>query len=441
VVQEKRIIDKKVALITGGSGFLGRALIRHLLSDDYHVILLLRNKTVYGKVSGQIKSAIPAKGRHSELAIAVQANGEEHHRIHIVEADIAAFSPTIVAREIRQLMLEKIEHHSIDFCINCAGRLTMDYEQQEKTQKENIQKRNLATNVNGLENFLEVIRILGHQKEFTAPSARIIRPSIIAGKGSKDAYMAFLDYLGKGVGPFSLVRLARLSLRLKPNIIIPMPANPDGILDIIDIKDVIGAMMAFIRLDQPTPNFMDKNEAPANITIRTIHHVSTCYVHGESVGRLMEKTLHSDMTEFKNSYEATKAAGEGVLEAWNKKWGGDTIRYNQVSNPLAPTTQRVIQETLFAFGFSEQEAARVKTVVPGMPFDNAMERLRATSALAGWLVQGLWNKVPMLSTYLNRKDATVFNTDNTVQDLSSVGQTFAPEKFSAEWIKRELLNK
>ena len=435
---------KKVALITGGSGFLGRSLIKHLLSDSYDVILLLRNRTVFGRKNGKINKLIPAKERHDEISDALNANAEQARRIHIIEAEMASFDPDLVTVEIHQLMFKTIGHDQIDFFINCAGRLTMDYEGQDPTQKDSIKRRNRDTNVGGMENLLEVIRNLGDKDNFSAPSTRIIRPSIIAGKGSKDAYMAFLDYLGKGVGPIQLAHLARMILRFKPSITIPLPSNPNGILDVIDIKDVVNAMAAFICCDQIPAAGANNSELDAaainsTIVVRHFHHVSTCYVHGESSGTLKEDALDDSKEDFKNSYEATKARAEGLLEEWNKQWEGEKIRYNQVSNPLAPTMQTVIQETLRAFNFSDQAISGVRTVSPGPQFDNAMKELKADSRLAGYLVAGLWEKVPMLSTYLVRKDATVFDTENTVKDIESIGQKYEPRKFVASWIRQELL--
>ena len=457
----------KVALLTGGSGFLGGYVLEHLLERDYHVIALLRKRIIYGRKPGKVKRVIPASARVEVLAEKFGLDAEAKRRLHVVEGDLASMDPARVEGEIRRILRDEIVHHTIEIAINCAGRLTMDYEGQDPEQRAAIQKRNHETNVGGvarlLETFERLERPAGAPHPRPAPDLpliRIIRPSIIAGRASSDALMAFLRYGETGYGPLNLSNLGRALARLLPaDIVIPFPGNPKGIADIIDVEDVVDVLKILIRRDvQEVRGRIPTIEG--GISLGILHQVSTCYVHGERTGRLTETPLPPrEEVRPKNSYEATKAQAERMLEEWSqKRWdemrqhpglaagasdatGRPAIRYNQIANPQAYNFQDNLRETLRALDWPESTLEKFRLFPPGPRYDEALAKLRRGAPLGSKVLDGIWKRLPMLETYMFRADRTSFSVDNTCRLLDEEGRRYEPKRPTAAWVRESLLGR
>ena len=112
---------KKVAMLTGASGFLGGSLLKHLLDDSFYCILLLRNKTIYGRKRGQVKQVVAAEERVDEVMQNSGLPARYKDRIFIVEGDVGVMDVAKVVADIRNIMVEKIGHRTIDFLINSSS--------------------------------------------------------------------------------------------------------------------------------------------------------------------------------------------------------------------------------------------------------------------------------------------------------------------------------
>ena len=460
-----------VALITGGTGFLGKALISALLDEGYHVLALVRDagKVVYkdNKKSMQIT---PARERLEGLKKELNLTATAGQRLHCISGDLADLDRASIASQIRHLMDKVIGTGMIDTVISCAARLNMDYTGQDPEKAKTIRDDNQATNVDGLARMIEVLNRLAegeHGSRAIIPNVRIMRPSIVAGKDSQDAYMAFIQYLNKDLGSAKLIDLAREKFsELPAHLVVPMPGNPDSIIDIIGEEDVNRAIMAMVDYDRkkrPVDEDLVAHRPGEPIRVRNFHQISTAYVNGSMTGKLTETPLPpEEVVGPQNSYEATKAAGERLLGEWvrqrivrarsagtlNPDLAGqsdesilkDYLQINQIANPNSRSAQTVVKETMKAFGWSDQEADRIRLIQDRSVYEKAVLDLKVSGPFVYKIMKGLWRSVPMLNVYFTRQPGTTFCVQNTTDILGRQGLLYNPAQLNAHWIAGRLLD-
>ena len=170
--------------------------------------------------------------------------------------------------------------------------------------------------------------------------------------------MAFLNYYGKRMYGIRTYEIAGPILRCLK--IIPMYGNPDAIVDIVDIKDAVGAMLGFVEFDCPSPHEESMSLNSENFSVGAVHYVSTAYVHGKRTGILMEEDVcGKPAQEYNNSYEESKVDAEGKVKLWfktslqksNPKYTDeqalerkieDSFGYNNLTNELAPNLRELV---------------------------------------------------------------------------------------------------
>lgn len=412
-------MTRRVALITGATGFLGAGVARALLARGFHVLVLIRPKS---NVRGGPERSAEARGRRLAEAWGLPSDAP----LHTLSGDISRLDPSSLVAEVRS-HLKALSTSRLQALVHCAARLTMDHPGQDEATRARIAERNREVNVGGLQRLLEAAQQIWSPA--SSPRVRILRPSIIAGPGSKDAYMAFLDYLEGRVLGLPLMSVVRFAVNaLPPGAMIPIPGNPDGALDIIHQDEVVETMVTLLEED------LRAAEASG---AGVFHHVSTAFVHGRSEGLLAEDPLPeaADLRP-RNSYEATKGEAERILHAWSARPGrGAEPRICQISHSRPPTLAEVVSSTLEAFGWTDAQIERVRCVPPGPAFEAEMARLRSASPLAHRVAAGLWARVPMLQAYLDRPTGTSFSIAHTQEDLRRASVSYAPASFDADMVR------
>jgi len=391
---------RPTVLVTGATGFIGRRLCARL-GHDHQVLALVRSR------EGQ-----SAHERARALDPSLVA----------IEGDLDTLDPADLARQVRSA-LDALGATRLHGVVSCAARIRMDHAGQTAERRRQVADRNHQTNVEGLRRLAEAFEILG-----PPPSVRIARPSIVAGVGSKDAYMAFLAYLNGRAAGVRLATFARLAMQPLPrHVCVPLPGNPQALLDIVDCDDVVEALTNFLAHDLA----LQKGGPGVGAWL----HVSTAYVHGRSTGLLKETGVPPSVQTI-NSYEASKGEGERLLAAWVE--GRAPLAFNHLTNPSAPTVQQVVQLTLRASGWSEHNAQRLRFFPQGAPFQAAMADFRRQNRVTHRVARGLWDRVPMLVDYLDRPEGVRFCTDQTQAVLARQHQTYAPRAFDEAYV-RELV--
>ncbi len=448
---ESGVPGRRVAFVSGATGFIGSGIARALLGQGFVVMVLIREKSVYSK-RGELLSTLGMAERLERLRTGWALDAEASERLVGIAGDLSCLDSAALADQIRDVLENQIQADTIDTVINCAARLTMEHAGLSPQKRQDIQERNHATNVQGMERLLGALDCLASPTSVESlPLVRIIRPSIVAGRGSRDAYMAFLHYLNKSFMGLRLATILRFVLKTLPrSVCVPLPGNPDSTLDIVDENEVIQAVLGLVEHD------LARQVSPAKggaLEVASIHHLSTAFVHGRRSGVLLEEELPSaEEVQPKNSYEATKAQGEHVLAEWlrghmtrlglsedeRRDEQGSLLLFNQIANPNAPTFQQVAGATLMAFGWSSAEVERVRFFAQGEPFTEAMRELRSKSYIGHKIASDLWEEVPMLKTYLSRPTGIVFSTTETRATLARVGVDYDPQSFDSEYVKQLL---
>lgn len=411
----------RTVLLTGATGFVGSKLARGLLDRGDTVLALIRPRAQ--ERGGELASVT---SRAEALYQALDLDTHARRRLIPVQGDLSSLHPQALASTLVQTLRLLGRPLRLDAVVHAAARLQMDHAGQTDQRRAEIRARNLSTNVDGLSNLLNALTVFGANK--TRPSLRILRPSIIAGAGSKDAYMAFLTYLNQrmlGVGVLDVGR--RLTSRLPPGVTIPLPGNPLGKLDIVDIQDVTQATLALLEQDL-------ERRANPDSPVGSLLQLSTAYAHGEVQGTQLERSLPSiDQLRPRNSYEESKARAEWVLQSWAGSQA--EIRYNHLCSRQAPTLQQVSHTTLAAFYWQPSQIQRIAFVTPGEEFRSAMSTLRAASPLVYAIADGLWKKLPMLVAYINRPSDVTFASQKTTEDLADQGLEYKPQVFEEAYVR------
>ena len=450
-----------VALVTGGSGFLGREIVRGLLREGYQVILLLREGRRWGRRPDQVVGVVPVERRRRDLLRDLQAGPDMASRLHVVEADLSDPDCPAIAAGIRERMIGQIGSRVIDTVVHCGARLTMDYAGQDPEKRLDICRRNAATNVGGMAGLLQVLDLLDEGAPAALPAVRIIRPSIVTGPRSGDAYMAFIRFLKKKYVGTNLISIVRHAMRLLPeHVVLPLPGHPDSIIDMIDESEVTRAVLAMIRHDlqngQPRPD-----RGPA-ITVRHFHQISTAYVHGRMTGLLAEAALPpAEQVRPKNSYEATKGQAEELLLAWQadrlaasmaargiareeredlgRRVLQTSLAFNHITNPSSRTLAEVVDETLRAMRWDDRLLRHVQVMARGPAYDTALAELKKWSPVVHRILLGMWRELPMLEVYFFRDPGTRFDPRETRALLAAAGLDYRPAPLTARYVRDHLI--
>ncbi len=183
--------QRRVILLTGATGFVGSRLAKGLLEQGHTVLVLLRPKA-----RSKGGRPIPMASRAAELKRSLKLDSASMRRLIPVQGDLASLSPRDLSRRLTQATQRLGQPPVLHGVLHAAARLQMDHPHLSEAQREATRRSNERTNVMGLKQLLQALKLFSPVQFW--PSPRILRPSNIAGPGSKDAYMAFLHYLNQG---------------------------------------------------------------------------------------------------------------------------------------------------------------------------------------------------------------------------------------------------
>ena len=412
----------RVALVTGATGFIGLYMAKRLIAEGYHVLALIRGK---GDRSAQ--------SRLDDLKAAIGLDPIETEQLHCVDCSLGPNTDPDTLVAVLKSALDGLGVTRIDVVIHSAASLLQDHDRMTEKRREGIREINMATNVGG------TLALLGALEKLVGDGSspdivRIVRPSIVAGKESKTGVMAVLTFFGRktwGVPNHKWFRLlAKFQKRL------PMVGNPDGVLDIIDVRDVVTAMMAFVLADDRDDTRVDQSR----YTIGAVHYVSTAYVHGTRQGLLLEELVvgkkdYPGERQFNNSYEESKALTEQAVFTWfnrvckassesskassednSKGLGAPSDRFivNNVTNEYSITLREWSVQLFRSLGWTVESFAPKMVWVQSMDeLEEAVVKMRGGTGMLGKGWMTFWTRVYVLWPYLLRSSGTTFDTTNT----------------------------
>lgn len=401
--------QRKVALLTGVTGFIGASVLKGLLCDpaQWLVIVIIRPKVVTRTASGKKirrkKNARPmSSDERMKNLIARLGIPEEHgSRVHLVESHIDA---TTDSETLYQVIVTEISRHMpgqplrLDLVIHMAASLQQDCPGMPDEKAERIRQRNQDVNVTGCTSILDCIGRFGCPE-----TVRVVRTSIVCGADSSTGAMAFLNYFKSRWIRF----MGRVLFYFQKSI--PFFGCEDAILDIIDIKDVVGAVMDLVHLDC---------DAPRETGLGAVYYMSTAYVHGKRKGLLKEEPVYMKPDqEYHNSYEETKAHAEHVVHTWAARLSGekDMCTYHNLTNENSPTLKQVIVMMYEYYKGPLSYAEKFQFYDDVDAFHAALLEIRPR--IAGRYLKKYYRYIHVLSAYLVRDPGTTFDSSLTTKIL------------------------
>ena len=416
-------VENPVALVTGATGFIGKQVVVRLLTDDddaflWHVIVVVRSKRVKGRM-------MSSEERFARFAASLGLGADHIKRLHCVDG---ALGDTVdvhaLYKRIDAALCEDISKGkgSVDIVINLAGCLDQDHAMMPKEQSEGIRKRNESTNVAGVDALMRCIGLFGRPMR----GVRILRPSQVLGQGSTSfGAMKYMEYYSKR-GFLGIRQRHWAKLFFKWQNQIPIIGDPDTVIDLIHLRDVVGAILAIIHLDLERGT----QEGSEKSRLGAVYHISTAYVHGKRMGLLLEESVSSKLDqEYWNSYEESKARGERVVEQWAMQQHPPvSVEYNHLTNEFAPRTRDKDVVFFKSLGCSEE-------IYNKIVYCKSMEELRVLAQetrprfLASRQVE-YWEKVePLLSHKFDTPD-TRFDCSGT---KCLIPRDFHPAPFNTDY--------
>jgi len=412
---------RRVALLTGATGFIGSEVTKSLLLVGWHVIVVIRPKLKRSRGKRMKKKALSCAQRMEEFVKAHKLSAEESSRLHHVEVDLGQTKDSkSLFLAVENILVQKIGSRRLDVVIHSAASLVQESPAMPEEKQARIRQRNLSTNVEGLDTLLQCIENFGCPE-----NVRIIRPSIVCGMGSRTGLMAFLNYYGKRT--FGIRHHKIVGPILKCQKRIPFYGNPDAIVDIIDIKDVVGAMLGFVDMDCPILHCEEPMSLNGqNFSVGAVHYVSTAYVHGKRTGILMEEEVcEKPGQEYNNSYEESKGLGEAKVKLWFKKCLSpkytdqetlerkleDSFGYYNLTNEFAPTLRELVEGVNKTLGWSNKVNGKIVYCRNLEELEGAFSRIRFKCI--AHLSRLYWKRVDALYPYLLRETGTKFDCSKT----------------------------
>jgi len=415
----------RVALVTGAAGFIGKFMTKRLVHENYHVLALIRGK---GDKSAQ--------RRLDELKAAMGLDPIEAEQVHCVDCSLGATTDPDALASVLKSALDGLGAKRIDVVIHSAASLLQDHDRMKEERREGIRETNMATNVGG------TVALLGALEKLmgggSSPDvARIVRPSIVAGKESNTGMMAVVSFFGRSTWGVAHHRWCRLLAMLWKQL--PMVGNPDGILDIIDVNDVVTAMMAFVLADDRDDTRVDRSR----YTVGAVHYVSTAYVQGTRQGLLLEELVvgkedYPGEKQFNNSYEESKALAEQAVFDWfnrlSKGKASERFVVNNVTNQHALTLQEWSLQLIRSVGWNI-DARKLVWVQSRDELEEAVRKLRFGSGMLGNFWSLFWKRVYVLWPYLLRASGTTFDTTNTKKCVGPMWTNKRVERYFSFQVK------
>ena len=414
--------NRRVALVTGATGFIGGEITKSLLLKGWHVIIVIRPKSKRSRSKRVRKRTLSCAERMEGFVFALGLTAEESSRLHHVELDLVQMKdPKVFFLAVKSILVDKIGSRRLDVVIHSAASLAQESPAMPAEKQARIRQRNLSTNVEGLDTLLQCIENFGCPENI-----RIIRPSIVCGVGSRTGLMAFLNYYGRRTLGIQNYKIMGPILRCQK--IIPFYGNPDAIVDIIDVNDAVGAMLGFVDLDCSVL----LHEEPVSLTnehfsVGAVHYLSTAYVHGKRTGVLMEEDVYAKPgQEYNNSYEESKGIGEAKLKSWfrkclekSQKYRNqealerkleDSFGYYNLTNEFAPTLRELVESVNKTLGWPKVTEKMVFCRTQE-EFEGALSRIRFK--YIAHLTRLYWKRVEVLFPYLLRGTGTTFDCSQT----------------------------
>ena len=406
----------KVALLTGATGFIGKSVLKRLLDDseEWTVIVLVRPKiltrTASGKKKRRRKNARPASSEDRMKALVASLGIPKEHarRLHYIESHIdGSLDPQVLYEAVKR---EMVQHGAtaplrLDLVIHMAASLQQDCDGMATERVERIRKRNYDVNVHGLNNLLTCVERFG-----TPENVRVLRPSIVCGRDSRTGLMASLDYFDS----WWLRSLWSMFAALQKKV--PLPGNAGAILDIIDIQDVVRAVMDFVHLD--CTHRSDSG-------LGSVYYMSTAYVHGKRKGILMEEPVYPKPDQqYHNSYEETKAMAEHVVDCWGAsfKGGNSMCTYHHLTNENAPTLEEVV--VMIHEHYKVPRRTYSKKLEFYSDIDDFAAALRGLRPqMAGRYIGKFFKYIKVLTPYMMRDSSTKFDCSSTTSMLGHIVAT------------------
>ena len=396
----------RVAVVTGAAGFIGMFVVRRLVADGYHVFALIRGKAGHS-----------AQDRLDELKETLELDPIEAERLHCIDC---ALGPTMDADALvagLKAALDALGTKRIDVVIHSAASLRQDHDRMKEERREGIRKTNIANNLEGTTALLGALEKLmddGSGKLGCPDSVRIVRPSIVAGRESNTGVMALMTFLGRKTWGVPNHKLFALMARFQKQL--PMVGNPEGIMDVIDVQDVVTAMAAFVHADERDDEQVDQSR----YTVGSVHYVSTAYVHGTRQGILLEELVvgkkdYPGEKQFNNSYEESKALTEQMVFEWFQGRGGTSERFviNNVTNAYSMTLEEWSFQLFRSLGWDTSFAKKLVWVQSVDELKEAVSKMRGGKGMLGKAWMTFWMRVYVLWAYLLRSSGTKFDTTNT----------------------------
>jgi NAD(P)-dependent dehydrogenase (short-subunit alcohol dehydrogenase family) len=411
-----------VALVTGATGFIGKQVVVRLLTDDvlmWHVIAVVRSKRVNGRM-------VSSEERFARYAASLGLGADIIKRLHWVDGELDDMADVnALYKNIDGVLSGDISNSTgcVDVVINLAGCLEQDHAMMPKEQREGIRKRNESTNVAGVDALMRCIGLFGRPMR----GVRILRPSQVLGQGSTSfGAMKYMEYYNKR-GFLGIRQRHWAKLFFKWQNQIPIIGDPDTVIDLIQLKDVVGAILAIIHCDLESRG---TDERSKKSRVGAVYHISTAYVHGKRMGLLLEESVSSKPDqEYWNLYEESKARGEHVVEQWAMQQDPPvSVEYNHLTNELAPKTRDKDVVFFKSLGCSEEIYSKIV-------YCKSMDELRVLAQgtrprfLASRQIE-YWKKVePLLSHKFDSPD-TRFDCSKT---KSLIPRDFHPAPFNTDY--------
>jgi NAD(P)-dependent dehydrogenase (short-subunit alcohol dehydrogenase family) len=416
----------RVALVTGATGFIGMYMAKRLIAEGYHVLALMRGK---GDRSAQ--------SRLADLKETMGLDPIGTEQLHCVDCSLGPNTDLDALVSLLKSALDGLGVTRIDVVIHSAASLLQDHDRMTEKRREGIRMTNMATNVGGTLALLGAIeKLMGGGS--SPDVVRIVRPSIVVGKESNTGVMAVLKFFGRKTWGVPNLKWFRLLAKFQTRL--PMVGNPDGVLDIIDVQDVVTAMMAFVLADDRDDTRVDQSR----YTVGAVHYVSTAYVHGTRQGLLLEELVvdkkdYPGERQFNNSYEESKALTEQAVFTWfgrlckasskasstsskasskdsDEGLGALSDRFivNNVTNEYSITLREWSVQLFRSLGWTVESFAPKMVWVQSMDeLQEAVVKMRGGTGMLGKGWMTFWTRVYVLWPYLLRSSGTTFDTANT----------------------------
>lgn len=402
-------MTNKVALLTGVTGYIGASVLKRLLCDPakWLVIVIIRPKvltrTTSGKKIRRKKNARPmsSEERMKNLIAKLGIPEENVSRLHFIESHIDA---TTDPESLYQAIVTEMSRHmptpplKLDLVIHMAASLQQDCPGMPAEKAERIRQRNQDVNVTGCTAFLDCIERFGCPE-----TVRVVRPSIVCGADSTTGVMAYLNYFKSRWIRFMGIALFYFQKS------IPCFGCEGAIIDCIDIKDVVGAVMDLVRLDCA---------APRETGLGAVYYMSTAYVHGKRKGLLKEEPVYMKPDrECHNSYEETKAHAEHVVHTWAARLSGekDMCTYHNLTNENSPTLKQMVVMMYEYYKAPLSYVEKLQFYSDVDAFHAALLEVRPR--IAGRYLKKYYRYINVLNAYLLRDPGTTFDSSLTTKTL------------------------